>query len=60
MMIGFPFSIKINSTFVEYKFILYVCRSNSKYVEHAVVKIGRGVNEYPVETEKSLYEGFTG
>jgi len=50
---------KIYSTFVELKYLLYVCRVNSNNVEYAIIKNRRRTDEYFMEAEKSLYERFT-
>ena len=41
---------KISSTLVELKYLLYVCRVNSKLVENAVIKNGGRTYEYFMET----------
>ena len=33
------------SMFVELKYLLYVCRTNSNFIEHAIIKIRRRINE---------------
>lgn len=47
---------KNNSTFVEYNYLFYVCRTSIQMPFYAAIKIRRRINEYYLEAKKSFYE----